>query len=130
MNSIFEDLDTKQSMRSSELILDNVKYEHDNKCRVEFGLVGGTNVSHTKNNLVDLENDLIGLTRTSNKCSEFQYVPSKGTLLKPINYIKPTENPELNLEKEHLKSCNFFDYQEVPKEPILGYDRCDNNAKF
>ena len=130
MNGIFEDLDTKQSMRSSELILDNVKYEHDNKCRVEFGLVGGTNVSHTKNNLVDLENDLIGLTRTSNKCSEFQYVPSEGTLLKPINYIKPTENPVLNLKKKHLKSCNFFDYQEIPKEPVIGYDRCDNNAKF
>ena len=90
----------------------------------------GSAVSHIQGNLVDLENDLIGLTRTSNKCSEFQYVPSEGTLLKPINYIKPTENPELNLEKEHLKSCNFFDYQEVPKEPILGYDRCDNNAKF
>tara|TARA_A100000164_G_scaffold361217_1_gene375730 strand:- start:376 stop:768 length:393 start_codon:yes stop_codon:yes gene_type:complete len=130
MNSIFEDLDTKQSMKSSQLILDNIKYEHENKCRVEFGLVGGTNVSHTKNNLVDLENDLIGLTRTSNKCSEFQYVPAEGTILNPINYIKPTENPQLNLEKEHLKSCNFFDYQEVPKEPVLGYDRCDNNAKF
>ena len=51
-------------------------------------------------------------------------------MLKPINYIKTTENPELNLEKEHLKACNFFDYQEVPKEPVLGYDRCDTNAKF
>ena len=130
MNSIFEDLDTKQSMKPSELILDNIKYEHEDKCRVEFGILGGTNVSHTKNNLVDLENDLIGLTRTSNKCSEFQYVPAEGTILKPINYIKPTVNPELNLQKEHLKSCNFFDYQEVPKEPILGYDRCNNNAKF
>lgn len=130
MNEVFEDLDTKQSMKSSQLILDNVKYEHEDKCRVEFGILGGTNVSHTKNNLVDLENDLIGLTRTSNKCSEFQYVPAEGTILKPINYIKPTVNPELNLQKEHLKSCNFFDYQEVPKEPVLGYDRCDNNAKF
>ena len=130
MNEVFEDLDTKQSMKSSQLILDNVKYEHEDKCREEFGILGGTNVSHTKNNLVDLENDLIGLTRTSNKCSEFQYVPAEGTILKPINYIKPTVNPELNLQKEHLKSCNFFDYQEVPKEPVLGYDRCDNNAKF
>ena len=64
MNDVYQDLDTKQSMKSAELILDNVKYENENKCRVEFGLVGGTNVSHTKNNLVDLENDLIGLTRT------------------------------------------------------------------
>ena len=48
-----------------------------------------------------------------------------------INYIKCTNNPDLNLQKEHLKSCNFFNYQEVTKEPILGYDKCDNNnAKF
>lgn len=129
MNNILQDLDTKQSMKSAELILDNIKYEHENKCRVEFGLLGGTNVSHTKNNLVDLENDLIGLTRTSNKCNELQYVPPSGTILKPINYIKPVSNPELNLEKKHLQSCNFFEYKEIPKEPILGYDRCDN-AKF
>ena len=125
MNNIYQDLDTKQSMKSADLILDNVKYENENKCRVEFGLVGGTNVSHTKNNLVDLENDLIGLTRTSNKCSEFQYVPPEGTILKPINYIKCTENPTLNLEKKHLNSCNFFDFKEIPKEPVLGYDKCN-----
>ena len=125
MNDVYQDLDTKQSMKSAELILDNVKYENENKCRVEFGLVGGTNVSHTKNNLVDLENDLIGLTRTSNKCSEFQYVPPEGTILKPINYIKCTENPTLNLEKKHLKSCNFFDFKEIPKEPVLGCDKCN-----
>jgi hypothetical protein len=129
MNNILQDLDTKQSMKSAELILDNIKYEHENKCRVEFGLLGGTNVSHTKNNLVDLENDLIGLTRTSNKCNELQYVPPSDTILKPINYIKPVSNPQLNLEKKHLESCNFFEYKEIPKEPILGYDRCDN-AKF
>ena len=54
----------------------------------------------------------------------------KGTILQPINYIKPVKNPELNLEKEHLKNYNFFNYQEIPKEPVLGYDRCETNAKF
>jgi hypothetical protein len=125
MNEVLQDLDTKQSMKSANLILDNVKFENVNKCRVEFGILGGTNVSHTKNNLVDLENDLIGLTRTSNKCNKFQYVPPEGNTLKPINYIKCTQNPTLNLEKEHLKSCNFFDYQEIIKEPVLGYDKCN-----
>lgn len=124
MSEVLKDLNTQQSMKSVDYLLDRAKFEHDNKCRVEFGIVGGTNVSHTKNNLVDMENDLIGLTRTSNKCSEFQYVPPEGTLLKPINYIKCNENPDLNLEKKHLKSCNFFNYQEIPKEPILGYDKC------
>ena len=132
MEEIIKDLDVKQSMRSSELIMDNIKFEHEKKCRVEFGLVGGTNVSHVKSDLVDLENDLMGLTRTSNKCPEFQFIPPEGTILKSTDYIKCTENPVLNLEKTHLKTCNFFDYQEIPKEPVLGYDSCktENLSEF
>ncbi len=129
-DTILKDLDTKQSMKSAEYLLDNSKFEHTNKCRVEFGLLGGTNVSHTKSNLVDVENDLKGITRTSNRCVEYQYIPPEANELKSIDYIKCNNNPDLNLEKQHLKSCNFFNYQEIPKEPILGYDRCDNNAKF
>ena len=35
------------------------QYENVNKCRVEFGIVGGNNVSQVKGNLVDLESDFI-----------------------------------------------------------------------
>ena len=31
------------------------RFENCNKCRIEFGVVGGTNVSHVNGNLVDLE---------------------------------------------------------------------------
>ena len=43
--------------------LDIDRYENKNKCRIELGLLGGNNVSHIKGNQVDLENDLLGLTR-------------------------------------------------------------------
>ena len=42
-----------------------------------FGLVGGTNVSHIKGNLVDLENDLRGQTRSNTKCPARKYAPPK-----------------------------------------------------
>ena len=125
MSALNNDLDTQQSMKSTDYLLDNTKFVHEKQCRVEFGIVGGNDVSQTKSSLVDVENDLRGTTRTANKCLEYQYVPTQQNSLEPINYIKCTENPNLNLEKEHLKSCNFFDYQEVPKEPILGYDKCN-----
>ena len=107
MNNILQDLDTQQSMKSAELILDNVKFEHENKCRVEFGLVGGTNVSHTKNNLVDLENDLIGLTRTSNKCSEFQYVPPEVTFNSVVTL------PANDFQKITRDMNNLAEYVEI-----------------
>lgn len=43
-------------------MLDMNKFEHQQKCRHELGLVGGTAVSHSKGNLVDLESDLRGQT--------------------------------------------------------------------
>ena len=53
----------EQNVSNIDFILDPIKYEHDQKCRNEFGLLGGTNVSHVKGNLVDLENDLRGQNR-------------------------------------------------------------------
>ena len=81
-------------------------------------------MSQVQSNLVDLENDLYGLTRTASRCPEYKYIPQEGNIQKPINYIKPVKNPELNLKKKHLKACNFFNYQEIPKEPPLVLDEC------
>ena len=122
--NLFNDLDTIQSTEISDYMLDPSRYYNENQCRVEFGLVGGNNVSQVQSNLVDLENDLYGLTRTASKCPEYKYIPQEGNIQKPINYIKPVKNPELNLKKKHLKACNFFNYQEIPKEPPLVLDEC------
>ncbi len=129
MSAINNDLDTQQSMRSVDYLLEQSKFIHNNQCRAEFGIVGGNDVSQTKSSLVDIENDLKGITRTSNKCVEYNYLPIENNILEPIKYIKNTNNPQLDLNKKHLKNCNFFDMQEVPKEPKLSYDKCDL-AKF
>lgn len=63
-----------QSMGTADWIMDPNRFENTNKCRVEFGLVGGTNVSHAKGNLVDLESDLIGTTRVTSKCPTEKYL--------------------------------------------------------
>ena len=44
------------------------KYENCARCRVEFGIVGGNNVSLFSGNLVDLESDLRGQTRPASLC--------------------------------------------------------------
>lgn len=53
-----------------------VKFEHPGKCRNALGLVGGAEVSNISGNLVDLESDLMGITRVQSKCTSKQYKPA------------------------------------------------------
>ena len=85
MSAINNDLDIQQSMKSVDYLLEKSKFIHNNQCRIEFGIVGGNDVSQTKSSLVDIENDLKGITRTANKCVEYNYVPTQNNLLEPIN---------------------------------------------
>lgn len=52
------------------------KFENPNKCRNALGLVGGSEVSNISGNLVDLESDLLGITRAQSKCIARQYSPA------------------------------------------------------
>jgi hypothetical protein len=99
--------DLRQSVGELSYVLDPAKYENCNKCRHELGLVGGTNVSHNKGNLVDLENDLRGQTRPFTKCPDYKY--------------HPNQNSD---EKVHLPSCQMIDYKPVPLPPAMDLSQC------
>ena len=57
-------------------IINPIKYENCNKCRMELGIVGGNAVSQIKGNLVDLECDLRGQTRPASLCPDKHYQPN------------------------------------------------------
>ena len=65
-----------QSVTPLSYMLNPIKYENCNQCRMELGLVGGNNVSRIEGNLVDLENDLRGTTRAASLCPERHYQPN------------------------------------------------------
>lgn len=52
------------------------KFEHPQKCRNALGLVGGSEVSNISGNVVDLESELLGITRAQSKCISRQYLPA------------------------------------------------------
>lgn len=52
------------------------KFEHPQKCRNALGLVGGSEVSNISGNVVDLESELLGITRAQSKCIARQYLPA------------------------------------------------------
>jgi len=107
----------QQSVGPVDYMLDPIKYEHCKKCRMELGIVGGTAVSHINGNMVDLESDLRGQTRTGTRCAQYKYIPSAGTMLQSKNPISCQPGPEIDTSLKHLESCQMVDYQEVPREP-------------
>lgn len=114
-----------QSVSPIDYALDPIKYEHQNKCRNELGLVGGTNVSHVAANLVDLENDLRGQTRPVSKCPSFDYRPPNGNILESKELYKPVQHPALDLRAQHLPVCQMVDYRPaVPQTPPMQNNAC------
>jgi hypothetical protein len=71
------------------------KYYNPNAARNALGLVAGNDVSIASGNLVDLESDLYGITRTASKAPTKQYQPScplggvvtKPASLAPVNAV-------------------------------------------
>jgi hypothetical protein len=66
----------QQSADAYSYVLIPQKWENPNKCRNALGLVGGSEVSHASGNLIDVESELMGITRANSKCNSKQYVPS------------------------------------------------------
>ena len=95
--------------------LDIDKYENRKKCRVDLGLLGGNNVSHIKGNMVDLENDLMGLTRPlvqAGQCPSALYKPAKSHMLK---FKSRGSNKDMLLDTRlvNQKTCQFVDYSNI-----------------
>ena len=69
------DKQLKESVSPLEYMLNPQKFETCNKCRMNLGVLGGTQVSHGKGNLVDIESDLINITRKNSNCPAERYAP-------------------------------------------------------
>jgi hypothetical protein len=114
----------EQSVAPLSYILDPIRYENCNKCRMEVGIVGGTAVSHISGNLVDLENDLRGQNRPNTHCPSYKYIPPQGQVIQGKEYIKPVTHPAIDISQKHLQPCQMIQYGSVPQAPPLETYRC------
>jgi hypothetical protein len=113
-----------QSVSPLSYVLDPIKYEHCNKCRVELGVVGGSSVSHISGNLVDLENDLRGQNRPNTHCPSFKFIPNASPIIQGKEYIKPVQHPKIDTSMRHLMPCQMVQYGAVPATPALDLYQC------
>ncbi len=106
----------EESTGTLTYVLNPIKYENCAKCRVEFGVVGGTNVSHNVGNLVDIENDLFNRTRKNSKCPTKKYIPKCPNKSSDDNGLPCGP---YQLSEKHLKPCTLVSYR--PKVDNVGY---------
>jgi hypothetical protein len=124
-----------ESVGTLSYVLDPARFEHCNKCRVELGVVGGTNVSHVKGNLVDLETELRGTTRLQSKCptQKYQNPCPNGNMntCQPNNIvIQPTPSNQgrvIDTSMQHLSPCQMVRYKPIPLAPVYTPNHCPNN---
>ena len=100
-------------------VLDPNKFYNCNECRIEFGVLGGNNVSRYIGNMVDLESDLRNQTRLASDCPSKKYIPGTVVQVKTNNGCKPGCGKSglpcgsASCRKDplkHLPACNIIDY--------------------
>jgi hypothetical protein len=105
-------------------LLDPIKFEHCSKCRHELGLVGGTAVGVPKGNMVDLENNLMGIDRPNTRCPSYKYIPSETPIVQGKEYIKPVNHPSVDTTMMQLRPCQMFSHHETPQPPLVSTSSC------
>ena len=98
-------------------------FENCQKCRHEFGLLGGTAVSHIKGNLVDLENDLRGQTRLLSHCPDKNYKP-KCSWCRNCDEGLPCGCIDCQDELINLQTKNMFHYNDVAMPDKIPSYKC------
>lgn len=116
--------DLSENVSQISYVLDPIKFEHCQQCRHEVGLVGGTNVSIVQGNLVDLENELLGINRPNTQCPSYKFTPRSDGFVQGKEYIKPVQHPAVDTNMRHLRPCQMIDYNEVPQPPAMNLFSC------
>ena len=121
-----------------EYLLNPQQYENCSKCRHQLGLVGGTNVSHIKGNLVDLETDLFGITRKASLCPGKKYL-NKCALSPNLNNCQRTNihipGNDSTIERDidtrlvHLPNCQTIRYKPIPLPDPLVIPHCGKEKR-
>lgn len=84
-----------------------------------LGVVGGNEVSLTKGNRVDLESDLLGITRPNTWCPKREHLPPSANA-KEIVRTNPKESIKINVEPIHLPAYQMWAYPaSFAPEPLM-----------
>jgi hypothetical protein len=106
-------------------------YQHTKEARHILGLVGGNEVSGIQGSRVDLESDLLGITRPTTRATDRQHLPLHlhQDTLKRQN-AKHTTPLVIDLKPQHLRSYQMWAYPAVLAPEPFRQQACQNPEKF
>jgi hypothetical protein len=110
--------DLQTNVSTLDYLLSDIRYNNANKCRHQLGFIGGTNVSHIKGNIIDLESELRGQTRLISKCQNNLYIPTGD------NIVKNDKTNPIDTNMEHLPACQSIMYRSIPLPPKMNLNNC------
>ena len=115
----------RNSVSALDYMLDSSKFNHCSKCRPELGTLGGSGVSQTTGNFIDLENDLRGANRLNSHCPAQKWLPTGKDYVqgKDAGLCIKTY-PKVSTNLRHLKSCQLIDYAPIPSAPEVVPYKC------
>eukprot|EP00873_Tetraselmis_striata_P033696 jgi/Tetstr1/453960/TSEL_040879.t1 len=126
---------TKAEIRDNVSIFSHTvdinRFTHTDPCAHDRGLVAGNTTStvgpqpqpdavhQAWGDMIALENDLRGQTRTATRCPSYDYIPKKGVVSSPSMYRPP--QPDIGTaSKDTLPACQMIDYRNVEREAYAG----------
>lgn len=100
-----------QSTSPINYMMDPNKFYNCHDCRPDLGIIAGNNVSVTRDNMVDMESDLFGITRQNSLCPERKYIPHCNQC-DEISGIPCNLNGDCPWTKgfQHLPECKLIHY--------------------
>lgn len=104
-------------------------FQHKKEARHILGLVGGNEVSNIQGNRVDLESDLLGITRpiTWGNSREHQPPHVKDTTIERKN---PKNNVFIDVTPIHLKTYQMWAYPATFAPPPFVKETCGRPEKY
>lgn len=124
---MYDACSTKQQVQGNGTIFEHQmytgKYNNCKPCRIILGQVGGNNVSVTPGNMVDLESDLMGITRPLTDCSNGRYKPNCDC--KNCTTGLPCGCPDCKSKMIDLPACQMVRYGPVVESPPFKDEGCD-----
>ena len=97
------------------------KYDNKNNCRIEFGILGGNNVSMYKGNIIDLESELRGQTLPNSKCPSNKFYPK---YKQSCDSGLPSGLLNCNSDLVNLPTSNIICYKPVTYAPQPSVSFC------
>lgn len=99
--------------------LDANKHYNNNQKRINFGIIGGNDVSQSTENLVDLESDLRNQTRANSRCPSRKYLPTCDVNRCGNVNGYPCGDLRCQPKMYHMKETSMIDYR--PRYNNIGY---------